>query len=192
MFSSLKELNLCCNYIHTLEDRAFTSLPALERVNLSQNRLGRVPSTPLGLVTSLRSLDLSSNRLSSTIPATAFRPLHNIQFLRLNDNPALEAFHPDSLSEQFNLVSLEADYLPNLTEFSGTLLANKPNLQRFSIRYAHIEVVPSNLVQDVADPAARALDISGNPIDCKRNLTNLHLRFVFLMMDAFLAREFKS
>lgn len=47
-------------------------------------------------------------------------------------------------------------------------------------------------MQDVADPAARALDISGNPIDCKRNLTNLHLRFVFLMMDAFLAREFKS
>jgi Leucine-rich repeat (LRR) protein len=206
-FTSLRDLNLCCNYIHTLEDRAFSSGLHLERVNLSQNRLGRVPTDSLvNMGGSLRQLDLSSNRISDQIPKSAFRSLFKLESLRLTDNPAVLSLHPDALSDQINLINFEADYLSNLTELSSNLLENKPSLEHFSIKYASISTLPAELFPSERDGSGggsftgssrhsssqaagsrvRALDLTGNPIDCNCSVYPL---FQYLEQEADAAGE---
>lgn len=175
IFGALRELNLCCNYIHTLEDRAFvlsSSKPSrksglLERLNLSQNRLGRVPTEALEkLGPTLRQLDLSSNRISDHIPKNAFRGLLHLESLRMSDNPEILYIDPDALSENQNLINFEGDYLSNLTEISASLFKNKLFLQNFSLKYASVSSLSPEFFQPPVTDVVGCLDLTGNPIDC--------------------------
>lgn len=173
IFGALKELNLCCNYIHTLEENAFlispssTTLGQVERVNLSQNRLGRVPTEALEkLGSTLRHLDLSSNRISDHIPKNAFRGLVHLESVQISDNPEILYVDPDALSENINMINFEADYLSNLTEISPTLLKNKMFLENFSVKYASIASLSPDFFQSPVSDIVGCLDLTGNPIDC--------------------------
>lgn len=170
VFAALKELNLGTNYIHTLEEKAFlvsTSRGALERVNLSENRLGRVPSEALEkLGSTLRQLDLSSNRISDHISKNAFRRLVHLESLQLSDNPEILYIDPDALSENINLINFEADYLSNVTEISSALLKNKMFLENFSVKYASISSLSPDFFQPPVSEVVGCIDLTGNPIDC--------------------------
>lgn len=182
IFAALKELNLCCNYIHTLEDEAFfissSSNGQLERVNLSHNRLGRVPTEALAkLGLSLRQLDLSSNRISDQISKNAFHGLVQLEILNLSNNPEVLYIDPDALSENVKLKKFEADYLSNITDVSPTLLKNKLFLEHFSLKYASISILSSDFFQPPVSNVAGCLDLTGNPLHCNCS-TYLFYRFV--------------
>ncbi|CAL8126980.1 unnamed protein product [Orchesella dallaii] len=188
IFGALKELNLCCNYIHTLEEKAFlisstatSSSGHLERLNLSQNRLGRVPTESLEkLGSTLRQLDLSSNRISDHISKNAFRGLVNLESLQLSDNPEILNIDPDALSENINLINFEADYLSNVTEISPNLLKNKVFLENFSLKYASISSLSPEFFQPPISNVVGCLDLAGNPIDCN---CSAHSFFQFVTED---------
>ena len=61
----------------------------IQAILLGNNQIsGPIPPS-IGLLSALTSLDLSGNKLSSTIPSQALSKLTNIQTLRLADNPKL-------------------------------------------------------------------------------------------------------
>lgn len=169
IFSSLKSINLCCNYIHTVEEKAFIPFPAgqLIHVNLSQNRLGKIPIDSLEGLESLIELDLSSNGISDTIPSHAFRNLLKLQRLRLSDNPGIISIDPDALIDNINLIVFEGDYLSNLTEFEVGLFNNKPYLEKFSLQFSRISSLPTELFQSPQYTSlVSTLSLLGNPLDC--------------------------
>jgi len=158
-----------------VEERAFapfTSTPSpvhsLTRVNLSHNRLGRVPTEALErLGSSLLTLDLSSNRLADEVAPNSFRSLFQLQRLDLSDNPGITHIDSNALLDNVHLVSFEANHLPNLTTLPVGLFNNKPYLQVLALQFAQISVVPEDLFTNpIYTPLLPSLVLSGNPIDC--------------------------
>ncbi|XP_057426906.1 receptor-like protein EIX2 [Lotus japonicus] len=86
-FEKLTFLDLSYNGLHgPIPDGVFQSMPSLEYLDLADNELsGPIPDGALQNMSSLVSLHLSRNRLSGPIPE-AFRTMTSIKSLYLNDN----------------------------------------------------------------------------------------------------------
>ena len=70
--SSLQELDLSSNQIHTLESLCFVGLKALEVLNLSSNALWNLQSATFYHLDSLTKLDISHNELRQLVNGTFF------------------------------------------------------------------------------------------------------------------------
>ncbi|CAF89736.1 unnamed protein product, partial [Tetraodon nigroviridis] len=92
---TLKRIDLTGNKISEIEDGAFSKLTLLEDLNLSENRLVRLPMLPAKLIY----FNANNNRLkTSGVKANAFKKMSHLRNLLLADN-LLEAvpFIPDSV-----------------------------------------------------------------------------------------------
>lgn len=83
-FDYLTKLNLASNQIETLTDLDHVYLPNLQQFNLSNNSIEHFPNE-IHRWTSLTTLDLSSNQLSS-VPRYALVGLTNLTWLSLASN----------------------------------------------------------------------------------------------------------
>ncbi|CAL8382772.1 unnamed protein product [Boreogadus saida] len=106
---TLKRIDLTGNLISEVEDGAFSKLPVLEELNLSENRLVKLPMLPAKLTVFNANYNLLKTR---GVKATAFKKLTRLVNLFLADNQ-LEAV--PQIPESVRTVHLQNN---NITEIS--------------------------------------------------------------------------
>ncbi|XP_026224758.1 osteoglycin, paralog b [Anabas testudineus] len=108
--ATLRRIDLTGNSISEIEDGAFLKLPNLEELNLSQNRLTKLPALP----TKLHFFDASFNRLKTQgVKATAFKKLTKLAYLYLGNN---ELTAVPQLPESLHVVYLNNNKISTITD----------------------------------------------------------------------------
>ncbi|KAK4296335.1 hypothetical protein Pmani_031153 [Petrolisthes manimaculis] len=166
----LRELQVSqCRLAH-LRHAAFTALPDLDRLDLSDNRLTQLGPDSLRGLAALRHLDLSSNHLANL--TRPFTWLGSLQHLNLRDNRlsrlARDTFTGLARVQYVNLdgnriVWVDVAAFQHLTSLAHLILSNNPlstlaTLDFFGSRLQYIDVsnigiqrVPQALTQFVRD-----------------------------------------
>ncbi|XP_015609163.1 insulin-like growth factor-binding protein complex acid labile subunit [Cephus cinctus] len=144
-----------------LEKDTFNAMPAITSLNLSRNRLARLPEGLLSQLSSLREFDLSNNMLE-TLEKNMFQGAMTLTKLNLAGNP---------------LVTLQVTpffWTPNLSRLDVSRCslervwseARKPleSLRFLSVRENHLQRITIEELR--AMPKLSGLDISHNPLVC--------------------------
>ena len=103
LFPALRELNVSSNSILSMS--GLESLSLLEKLNLSCNKITQVFFLP-GMARSLKSLNLSHNRIVSLVPFGEHAEIAVLEDLDLTDNYIGELQHISHLAKFPNLRSL--------------------------------------------------------------------------------------
>ncbi|KAF2903356.1 hypothetical protein ILUMI_02823 [Ignelater luminosus] len=106
--TSLKALDLSNNEIRVIESSPFRTLTSLEVLNLSANVIDTLAENSFSGLSKLQCLDISSNKLV-TLHSDAFIPLNTLQHLNLSNN-LLEVLDESCLSSLQRLQQLDVSW----------------------------------------------------------------------------------
>lgn len=155
---SLHDLNLHSNAIESLSPRSVSG--TLRSLDLSSNRLSAIPALDLP---DLEQLTIGRNRIAA-IGENAFSGLKNLKSLILRNDDSLNLIHMNAFSHNPLLERISIDFCPNLhTIEPETFIYAKENLRRVSLRANGIRHLPEHLFdwQEL-----QWLDVRGNPFEC--------------------------
>ncbi|XP_029477415.1 osteoglycin, paralog b [Oncorhynchus nerka] len=108
--ATLRRIDLTGNLISEIEDGAFSKLALLEELNLSENKLAKLPMLPAKLI----SFNANYNQLKTKgIKSTAFKKLTKMAYLYLGNNE-LEAI--PQLPESLHIVHLYNNKITTLSD----------------------------------------------------------------------------
>lgn len=166
--AKLKVLNLQRNLLTTFSDRVFgRQAQNLTELNLSGNRLIEV--SPLGRLTSLSTLLLSSNHLHE-LPRDFFRDMHALDYLDLSENQL--TLLPEMLF--IDLIGIRVMHLHknNLSRLEPRQFESQSLLQQLYLSDNQLKSLP----EGVFDPLAihHTMRLHGNPWRCDCHLIYLH------------------
>lgn len=137
-------------------------------VDLSENRMGG--SIPAGIfnISSLESVDMTSNNFSGTLPSTMGNNLSNLEYLFLNNN-SLTGNIPESISNSSKLITISL----HSNKFGGPIPVSFGNLKLLDC----LHLYKNNLSNGASDqelsfitsltncPKLRDFAVSDNPLD---------------------------
>ncbi|XP_067908428.1 osteoglycin, paralog a [Heterodontus francisci] len=110
-FPTLRRIDLTGNLITEIEDKAFSQLPNLEHLTLSENKLLRLPALP----PKLRTLAAQHNRIKSNgIKRNAFKNLATLEFLYLGFNRLDKV--PANLPDTIRVLHLQHNNITSITD----------------------------------------------------------------------------
>ncbi|XP_020377273.1 osteoglycin, paralog a [Rhincodon typus] len=110
-FPTLRRIDLTGNLITEIEDKAFSQLPNLEHLTLSENKLLRLPALP----PKLRTLAAQHNRIKSNgIKRNAFKNLAGLEFLYLGFNRLDKV--PANLPDTIRVLHLQHNNISTITD----------------------------------------------------------------------------
>ncbi|XP_037357807.1 toll-like receptor 11 [Talpa occidentalis] len=134
---SLEVLSLHANGLQSLPPRFLSTLPQLQKLNLSMNELGPTLLLPEGLVSSsLQILDLSHNELC-VLPSRAFSSLPQLQELWLSGNN-LSNLSSESLEGLKELKTLDLSW-NQIKVLEPGWLSSLPALTSLNLLGTHLE-----------------------------------------------------
>lgn len=133
-FDRLEELSIAGNQLENTIDMLQHLTPAITKLNLSGNPIGRVNAITFEWLTEMKSLNLSNTMLNID-DFNAFAPLKNLTILDISQNELK-------------------------TNVNFTMLSILNQLSHFNAAYCHIENA-SNLIKNL-QPSMKTLDLSGN------------------------------
>ncbi|KAL1021553.1 hypothetical protein UPYG_G00014720 [Umbra pygmaea] len=108
--STLRRIDLTGNLISEIDDGAFSKLSLLEELNLSENKLVKLPMLPVKLL----SLNANSNLLKTKgVKSNSFKKLTKLAYLYLGNNE-LEAI--PNLPESLRIVHLNNNKITTITD----------------------------------------------------------------------------
>ncbi|KAM3617330.1 uncharacterized protein V6R79_004932 [Siganus canaliculatus] len=108
--ASLRVINLSGNLIAEIDDGAFSKLPNLEELILTENRLTKLPMLPTKLLT----FNANFNQLKTQgVKATAFKKLTRLAYLYLGNN---ELTAVPQLPESLHVVHLHNNKIATITD----------------------------------------------------------------------------
>nr|XP_061802673.1 mimecan-like [Nerophis lumbriciformis] len=108
--STLKIIDLSWNLITEIEDGAFSRLANLEELNLAKNRLTKLPTLPIRLM----SFNANFNKLTTQgVKSTAFKKLSRLAYLYLGNN---ELTAIPQLPESLHTVHLHNNKIKTMTD----------------------------------------------------------------------------
>lgn len=166
--TKLKVLNLRRNLLTTFSDRVFGQEASnLTELNLSGNRLKEV--SPLGRLTSLSTLLLSSNQLHE-LPQDVFRDMLFLDYLDLSENKL--TLLPEMLF--IDLTGIAAIHLHknNLSRLEPRQFEGQSLLQQLYLSDNRLESLPEGLFDPLA--VQHTVRLHGNPWRCDCHLRYLH------------------
>lgn len=158
----LKNFDMALNYLSgTIPETLLFNTTVLNTLNISGNILGLEDSLPegLGRMTSLRSLDLSTNQFIGTIPES-IGGMRNLIDLRLDRN-FLTGQVPTSVNQLSNMkiLSLSENSLSNFP----TELISLSKLEELQLSTNSFNEIPNELFNDFEN--LEVLNVSRNEID---------------------------
>ncbi|XP_006896502.1 PREDICTED: leucine-rich alpha-2-glycoprotein [Elephantulus edwardii] len=183
---ALRTLVLKENFLEALP--GLSSLRSLKHLDVSGNRLQRLPPGLLVNLTALQILDLSHNRLETLPPDLLQGPLH-LERLHLEGN-RLRALGEDLLAPQPRLHLL---FLQNnsLSIVAAGAFRGLWELDMLDLSNNLLAGLPAGLWASVGQPTRamkHGFDISGNPWLCDRGLDDLY-RWVVANNDTMFSRK---
>lgn len=150
--SSTQSLYLFLNGINVLRSEDFSGLENLEMLDLSQNKLTKLPERVFEHLTSLRNLDLSSNQITH-ISEECFQGMKLLERLYLYSNH-IETIHPAAFNGLENLLELKLQG-NQLTLLPALVM---PQLLLLDLRF---NAVPSLGPSDLQTPNLESLKLGG-------------------------------
>lgn len=165
--TNLKVLNLRGNLLDTFGGNMFGLPVKLQELNLKGNHLREI--APLGCLSSLTVLDLSSNQLSA-LHRDVFKNITNLENLDLSDNH-ISVLPGTIFNDLFNLkfVSLKAN---NLSKIEPRLFEDQARIQKLHLSYNRLQTLPEGLMDTFS--IHHTLQLHGNPWKCDCGLWYLH------------------
>lgn len=163
--TSLTELNLESNQIHSLESHAFHGLEnSLESLDLSSNHLEIIPTTALSLLSKLTKLSISRNRIMY-LTNNCLYGLTNLKIFILKNDDNLKSIEVDAFSSNPLLEKVSLDYCPNLKVLHEEtfLVQRQDSLKQVSLRANGLTKLPRHLLEW---SSLQSLDVRGNPFNC--------------------------
>lgn len=149
---STKSLYLFSNGIEVLKGEDFDGMESLEMLDLSQNKLTKLPERVFEHLTSLRNLDLSSNQITH-ISEECFQGMALLERLYLYSNN-IEAIHPAAFNglEHLLELKLQGNQLTSLPALS------MPQLLLLDLRFNSL---PNLGPSDLQTPNLESLKLGG-------------------------------
>lgn len=157
--TNLAVLNLRGNLLKAFSGNMWGLSLNLRELNLKGNHLSEV--APLGNLSSLTVLDLSSNQLSA-LHRDVFKNITRLESLNLSNNQI--SVLPETLfNDLFNLkvVDLQAN---NLSKIEPRLFADQALIQRLYLSNNQLQTLPEGLMDTF--PIHHMLQLHGNPWKC--------------------------
>ena len=166
----LVKLDLSRNSIESIEEGAFSGLHSLKSLDLSSNRLSDISSRNWPYLSELEILDLTKNNFA-TIYAGFFEGLGSLRSLTLSGNEDLQRIELNAFAGLYKLDFIEVRDCPHLN-FIDEFAFEHPN-QLTSVDFANdaLTMLPVNLINW---RQLETLELSGNPWKCDCEL----LRFL--------------
>ncbi|XP_015178510.1 PREDICTED: insulin-like growth factor-binding protein complex acid labile subunit isoform X2 [Polistes dominula] len=147
--------------LEVLDPQTFDEMPALNRLNLSSNRISSLPNGLFKFLTSLRELDISYNKINK-LEENMFRGAVTLNRINLSGNP-LKTLQVTPFLSVPSLAKLDV---------SQCELERVWSEARVPLQSLRLLSVRSNLLQRItleelnATPKLSALDWSHNPLKC--------------------------
>lgn len=163
--TSLTELNLESNQIHSLQSHTFLGLEnSLESLDLSSNHLEIIPTTALSILSKLSRLSISRNRII-VLTNNCLQGLSDLKTFVLKNDDNLRAIEVDAFSSNPLLEKISLDYCPNLKSLHEEtfLVQRQSSLRQVSLRANGLSKLPRHLL-DWNNLVF--LDVRGNPFNC--------------------------
>lgn len=166
----LQVIHLERNNFHSLPGRTFQErgLVDLQRVFLSQCRLGRVARDAFQQLTNLVELDLSWNLLTA-VPSAALRGVPHLRRLQLSGNPIAQLDNGSFVGLQ-HLTYLHLSRC-QLRSIEPGALDGLPALEFLLLDYNRLTTLPAQAVSPL--PRLSTLHLQGNPWQCDCRLSSL-------------------
>lgn len=188
---ALAELFLGINVFTSVENGAFEKLKGLSFLNLNDAGLSNITSdTFRGLENNLRKLDISDNRLLKvpttalnhlnrlevlmlgqnsfeTIPSRAFAGFTNLRHLDISGSLKLKNIENNAFAGNSNLETLSITSNKALFEIQTRAFDGLLHLKSITLRDNSLTVIPKNLVKW---DELSSFDVSDNPIICDCNI----------------------
>lgn len=166
----LQVIHLERNNFHSLPGRTFQErgLVNLQRVFLSQCRLGRVARDAFQQLTNLVELDLSWNLLTG-VPSAALRGVPHLRRLQLSGNPIAQLENASFVGLQ-HLTYLHLSRC-QLRSIEPGALDGLPALEFLLLDYNRLTTLPAQAVSPL--PRLSTLHLQGNPWQCDCRLSSL-------------------
>lgn len=159
--TDLKYLNISHNSLEGLEFFTILSqLTSLEVLDLSSNKINKVPSLKLFKMNNLKTLNVSNNFITE-IPDKSLSGLFSLRELRLQNNE-IQAIHPNAFNQLFDLVYL--DVSKNKLQYLDPNLFTIPsvNLKRIFMKDNQLSSLAETLFANARKLVQ--LDLSGNQL----------------------------
>ncbi|XP_054432131.1 transforming growth factor beta activator LRRC32 [Pteronotus mesoamericanus] len=175
----------------------------IEALDLSENQLRRIPTSPLGYYTALRHLDLSSNEISFLQPGV-FQALSHLEYLNLAHNHL--ALSTGGLGPLLHVKSLDLSGNSLYTGLVEQLLGEAPALRTLTLAENSLTRLArqtfwgtpalewldlhSNVLMDIEDGAFEALprlthlNLSRNSLTCISDFSLQQLRVLDLSCNS--------
>lgn len=163
-------LDLNYNALHILPSRVFQSqgLINLQKIFLSNCKLGEIAPDAMLQVSNLVELDLSHNLLTA-VPSEALQRVPHLRKLLLSHNP-LGTVKRDAFSRLSHLVTLDLSGSQVATVEDGAFRGLK-GLQHLKLNENRLMTISEGVVRDL--PLLYSFELENNPWHC-----DCHLRFV--------------
>ena len=167
----LRVLNLEGNEISDISENAFhdhesTDTPQVEKVVLSSNRLGRVPTASLSRLANLVHVDLSENPIQVVDP-DAFKGHARLRSIYLNSLPELQVVRSYAFSELEGLEVIEMHSNRALADIEEDAFIATTKLRRVDLHANQLQTVGANVLEweDL-----ERVDLRYNPWQCDCHL----------------------
>lgn len=176
-FSALYQLDLSLTNLTTLDDDSFLGMDHLTILNLSGNNLYKIGAGVLRRLPQLSSLDLSDNYIE-VLDSKAFETNGFLRHLDLSGNP-LTAVSPQLFAGTPYLRWLDLSHcrLSSLWDRDAQELGQGQDVDRATLlrKLSHLNVAGNNITtlrpRDMTlFSGLTVLDISGNPLECSKEL----------------------
>jgi hypothetical protein len=163
--TSLTELNLESNQIHSLQSHTFRGLEnSLESLDLSSNHLEIIPTTALSILSKLTRLSISRNRII-VLTNNCLHGLSDLKTFILKNDDNLRSIEVDAFSSNPLLEKISLDYCPNLRAIQEEtfLIQKQSSLKSVSLRANGLSKLSRHLLDW---NNLQFLDVRGNPFNC--------------------------